>query len=81
MTRASSITCWPSRTSMPSSLEREEERRLDHVDPDGHARHALALQDLLDLARRLLEEPGLRRHRAAHADHAGQALIGGSDGV
>ena len=56
-------------------LEREEEGRLDHVDAERHARHALAGQDGLDLPRGRLEEPGLGRDRATHAHHAGQALV------
>ena len=59
-------------------LEREEEGRLDHVDAERHLRHALAREDVLDLARRALEEPGLGRHRAAHAHHAGRCSGSGS---
>ena len=45
-------------------------------------RHALAHQDVLDLARRLLEEAGLRRHRPAHAHHAGERVrLGSSQGA
>ena len=60
----------------PRLLQREQERRLDHVDAEGHAGHALGLEDVANLDRRLLEEPRLGRHRAAHADHAGQRLLG-----
>src|SRR4029450_3107011 len=83
ITRASSITCWPSRPPPPLlplahleplPLQGEEKGRLDHVDADGRARHALAHEDVLDLTRRLLEESRLGRHRPAHADHAGQAM-------
>src|SRR6185295_18858325 len=38
---------------------------------------ALGLEDVADLLGRLLEEPGLRRHGAAHADHARQRLLRG----
>ena len=58
-------------------LQGEQERRLDHVDAERHVGHALAGEDVPDLARGLLEEAGLRRDRPAHAHHAGQALVGG----
>jgi hypothetical protein len=41
-------------------LEREEEGRLHHVDPERHVCHALRLEDVADLARGLPEQPRLR---------------------
>src|SRR5262249_46975323 len=40
-----------------------------------HAAHPLGLEDVTALLRGFLEEPGLRRDGAAHADHAGQPLL------
>ncbi len=59
-------------------LEREQERRLDDVDPERHAGHALGLEDIADLLRGPPEQAGLGRDGAAHADHAGQRLLGGN---
>src|SRR5215510_166124 len=57
-----------------SLLQREEERRLDQVDAEGHPGDAFGLQDVADLDGRLLEEPGLRRDGAAHTDHPRERL-------
>src|SRR5439155_8017307 len=55
-------------------LKREQERRLDQIDAERHAGHALGLEDLPNLFLRALEEPRLRRDGATHADHARQRL-------
>ena len=36
ISRASSMTCWPSRTFEPGLLQLEQHRRLDHIDADRH---------------------------------------------
>src|SRR5436853_308712 len=48
----------------PRLLQGEEEGRLDEVDAERHAGHALLLQDGLDLLGRLVEEPRARRDGA-----------------
>jgi hypothetical protein len=59
----------------PERLERKEKRRLHDVDSERQVAHALGLEDVADLLRRLLEEPCLRRHRAAQADQSRQRLL------
>src|SRR5262249_59503275 len=57
-------------------LEREEKRRLHHVETERHAGHALALQNRLDLACGLLEKSRRGWDGATHAHHARETVIG-----
>ena len=73
--RASSMTCWPSRTVMPSSAEGGQHRRLDDVDADRHVGDALGPEDVADLAGGGAEQAGVRGDRAAQADHPGVDVL------
>ena len=59
--RAASIVCWPSRTSMPELLQLEHQRRLDDVEAERHVAHALRVEHRLDLARRVAKQRDCRR--------------------
>ena len=73
--RASSMTCWPSRTVTPASVEGGQHRRLDDVDAERHVGGALGLEDRRDLARRGTEQAGVRGHGAAQPDHPGMDVL------
>jgi hypothetical protein len=63
--RAASIVCWPSRTSIPSFWQLEHQRRLDDVDAERHVAHAFLVEQRLDLARRIAEELAIAAHGTA----------------
>ena len=75
ISRASSITCWPSATVMPAACEREPHGRLDEVDAEGHVRDALLAQDGGDLRGEPVEQAHARRHRAPQAGHAAPDVV------
>ena len=57
-------------------LQLEQHGGLGEVDADRHLVDAGALQERHDLAGVALHQPGRRRHRAAHAEHAGAHVVG-----
>ena len=61
-------------------LQREDERQFRDVQADGHAGHALLLEDGFDLAGSALEQPHFWGHRAAQAHHPRQAMVLGQPG-
>jgi hypothetical protein len=50
------------------TLQLEQHRQLDHIDPERHAGHAFALENHLDLISRLAEQAGLRMNGATQAE-------------
>ena len=73
--RASSITCWASRTVIPSASSAAIIGGSTMSTPSGMSSTPSALQDLADLARGPPEQPGVGRHGAAQADHAGVDVL------
>jgi len=65
--RASSMTCWLSRTSMPTLCNANIMGGLDDVDAQRCVGNAFGLQDGFDLLGGAAEEAGVRMHRAAQA--------------
>ena len=56
-------------------LQREQHRRLDHVDAERHLGHALVLEDRFDLPGCVGEQGQIGADRAAHAEQPGAAVI------
>ena len=76
ISRASSITCWPSTSLMPALLQLEPHAGLDR----GRRRPACpatpaSLQQARDLLGVPLHQARRRRHGAAHAEHAGAEVL------
>jgi hypothetical protein len=70
----SSITCWPSRTSMPSDWSSKQHRQLGHVDAERLAADARLVERRLDLERGPTEEARVGRHLAAQAVQHGAGI-------
>ena len=73
--RAASIVCWPSRTSMPSFCSSKQHRRLDDVEAERHVADALGVEDRLDLARGVAKELAVAADGAAQAEQSGAAVV------
>ena len=73
--RASSITCWPSRTVMPSSARAASIGGSTMSTPIGMSATPSAREDVADLAGGGAEQAGVRGDRAAQADHAGVDVL------
>src|ERR1700694_1537576 len=78
--RASSITCWLSRTSMPAFCSANSiggsTRAPPPVHPHRHVADAFGVEDSLDLLRRVAEQRQVGSGRAAQTEQAGAAMIG-----
>ena len=75
ISRASSITCWPSATLSPAFSQLEHHRRLDDVDADRHVGDAGLADQRGDLLGVALHQPERRIDGAAQADQPGLAVL------
>ena len=75
ISRASSITCWPSTTFMPAFCSSKNIAVSAMSTPTGMSATPAAAQQAHDFLGMRLHQPDRRRHGAAHAEHAGAAIV------
>ncbi len=75
ISRASSMTCWPSTTFIPAFCSSKNIAVSAISTPTGMSATPASRSSAHDLLGVRLHQPDRRRHRAAHAEHAGAAIV------